>query len=329
MRVGVLGAGSWGTTFSIVLAKNNHDVMLWTNEAIDHDNIKNFRINKRYIPEQALSEKISVTMDLKEAIDGAELLVLAVPSHVVRIICTQIKSIVNESTIILNLAKGFEETTFKRMSEVVFEELGSSIKYIALSGPNIATEIARGLPAGASIAGNDGVVLKDVQKIISNKYFKAYINDDLIGVEVSGAVKNIIAIASGFIEGKNLGINTRAQLVSRGMAEMVALGIRLGGKERTFLGLSGLGDMITTCFSPNSRNFSFGYRIGQGMSIIDALNANHMVVEGVKTCKVVYEMSCEFNIDMPITREIYCALYKNKQPDDVLNSLLSRPLISE
>ena len=276
-----------------------------------------------------LPKNIYVTTDPSEIFQNTSMLILAVPSHAVRSVAIALKPLYDSKIIIVNLAKGFEEGSFKRMSEIVFEELGDHIPYVALSGPNIASEILKSMPAGTTIAGNSKEALTLTQKTLSNRFFKAYINDDLIGVEIGGAVKNIIAIAAGFVEGKQLGTNARAQLVSRGMAEMLRLGKRLGARERTFLGLSGLGDLITTCFSPGSRNFSFGYRVGKGMSVKDSLEATHMVVEGVKTTRAVYGMAKKLKIDMPITSEIYYAIYEDKSPDEVLGSLLSRPLKHE
>jgi len=329
MKIAIVGAGCWGTTMGIMLASCGHDIFLWTNEGEDFENMKISKINKRYVPERKLPSNIKVSMNISDICKKRDVLIFALPSHVIREMSRRIKPFFDRKIIFLNLAKGFEEKTHMRMSEIIFEELGNDINYVALSGPNIATEIAQGLPAAAAIAGTVPETLGTVQKELSSKTFKIYLNEDLTGLEVGGSVKNIIAIASGFVEGKALGINARAQLVSRGMAEMIRLGVKLGAKEKTFMGLSGLGDLITTCFSSKSRNFSFGYRVGRGMSVKDALKANHMVIEGVKTCRVVYEMAEELEIDMPITTEIYNGIYKNKSPDDVLKSLLARPLKME
>jgi glycerol-3-phosphate dehydrogenase (NAD(P)+) len=287
--------------------------------------------NPRYLSTLKLPEKVKVTSQIDEALAGAEIVVLAVPSHAMRQITKTINPLIKQKVVVLSLAKGIEEGTFCRMSEVVEEELRSRIKtkIAVLSGPNHAEEVAQNIPTATVVACGDIKIAQFLQRIFMTSWFRVYTNDDVIGVELGGATKNVIAIAAGISDGLGFGDNTKASLMTRGLAEMIRLGLVMGARRETFAGLSGVGDLIATCTSRHSRNRAVGERLGKGESLAKILKEMRMVAEGVRTTKAVYQMALRHGIEMPITESVYQVLYENKNPRDCVEDLMKRGATSE
>ncbi len=336
MRVGVVGAGSWGTAISHLLAKKGEEVQLWArrNEIAQHINKE--RRNPVYLAEKELAKGIIASSSLSEVVEAAKLIILAVPSHALRGVVRKIKPFVNSNVPLLSLTKGIEEGSGLRMSQVIKEELGEAVLVAALSGPNHAEEVIAEIPSATVVAGHDEALLEDLQKILITDYFRVYTNSDLIGVEIGGATKNIVALASGISDGLGYGDNTKASLMTRGLAEMVRLGVALGANPLTFLGLSGVGDLIATCTSSHSRNRQVGEQIGRGQSLEEVLSGMTMVAEGVRTTKAVYNLAHRLGVDMPITDKVYQVLYEGKEPRQTVMELMLRapkaevkPLLTE
>jgi len=323
MKISILGAGSWGTAISLLLSKKNFEVCVWDRNDKVLDDIKLNRKNDRYLPGITLSSNIIPKYDIKEAIDGAEMIVVAVPSHAVRDVCSKIKDCVIKDQIFISLTKGIEDKTFKRMSQVI-EEFFPENKVAVLSGPSHAEEVSRDIPTAVVVASKHEDVALKVQDIFMTPNFRVYTNTDIIGVEIGGAVKNIIALAAGISDGLGFGDNTKAALMTRGIAEIARLGIALGANPMTFTGLSGIGDLIVTCMSMHSRNRRAGILIGKGKSLKEALEEVNMVVEGVNTTKSTYQLSLSIGVEMPITKELYNVLFNGKDPKLAVTELMQR-----
>ena len=324
MKITVLGDGGWGTTLAIILNKKGFRVTLWGAFAEYADYLDKNRVNKRFLPGIKVPRDIEITHDLVKALDKKDLVIIASPSQHVRAVLQKVKKMdYPRQAVYLSVTKGIEVGSLKRMSEVIHEELGS-VKFAVLSGPTIAHEVAKGVPTAAVIASHDKNIRKLLQDIFMTEKFRIYANDDVIGVELGGSLKNIIAIACGISDGLGFGTNTKAALLSRGLAEISRLGNAMGAKTGTFSGISGLGDLVTTCISPYSRNRFVGERIGKGKSLPQIKRNMQMVAEGVPTANSAYKLSLKYKVEMPITKEVYNILYKNKPPLEVVRELMTR-----
>lgn len=330
-KIAVLGAGSWGIAISVLLSANGHQVTLWEFDHREMYKLSRERENKQKLPGIIIPKEIQITDDLTSAIWGAELLALALPSHTVREVAKKIAKIDLKDPIIVNLAKGIENDTLCRMSEVLREELSSNLhdKIATLSGPSHAEEVALKIPTTVVVASFFEEIAKKIQQTFMHPYFRIYTNSDIIGVELGGSLKNVIAIAAGICDGMGLGDNSRGALITRGLAEIVRLGEKLGAKRETFAGLSGLGDLVTTCISKYSRNRFVGEQIAQGKTLAQVLKEMTMVAEGVKTTKSAYQLSLKYKVEMPITDQVYKVLFEDKQPQQAITELMTRDPKSE
>lgn len=322
MRISIIGAGSWGLALGLLLNEKGNDITLWCYKEEEKDNILMHRENKRCLPGIKIPLEISVTSSMKEAVESKDILVIAVPSNAIRATMRQIKPYIEENTVIVNVSKGIEEDTLLRLSQVISSEVEN--KTVILSGPSHAEEVARHIPTTVVVSSNCMEAATLIQDVFMTDYFRVYTNPDIIGVELGGALKNVIALAAGVIEGMGCGDNTKAALMTRGIAEMSRLGVAMGGDVNTFSGLSGIGDLIVTCTSGHSRNRRAGELIGQGYSLEQAIKKVNMVVEGVPTTKGAYELMKEYNIDMPIITAIYQTLFENKPVHETIKDLMLR-----
>lgn len=323
MKIGIIGAGSWGTAISIVLGSKDYEVKIWDrNREIVKDMKQTFE-NKKYLPGAFIPKNITPVEIIDECILESDILVMAVPTNAVRSICSQIKDMVGPNVVIVNLAKGIENGSLKRISEVI-EEFFPKNRIGILSGPSHAEEVSKGIPTTVVATSISRETAELIQDIFITPTFRVYANLDIIGVELGGAVKNVIALAAGISDGLGYGDNTKAALMTRGIAEIARLGTRMGANPMTFAGLSGIGDLIVTCTSMHSRNRRAGILIGQGMSVDEALKQIKMVVEGINTTKSTYELSMKIGIEMPITHELYKVLFEGKNPKVAVNGLMLR-----
>ncbi|RJX23685.1 MAG: NAD(P)H-dependent glycerol-3-phosphate dehydrogenase [Dethiobacter sp.] len=326
MNIGVIGAGSWGTSLAILLGDKGFNVTLWVRREELLQKMVQARENSDYLPGVTLLAGIKLTHNLPNAVHGKDLIVLAVPSHVVGEIVAKIKVFIQEETVIVNTAKGLAERSLKRLSEVIMEGLWPDIpcKVAILSGPNHAEEVSRFIPTVTVVAANDQTVAEKVQDIFMTPYFRVYTNPDIIGVELGGALKNIIALGAGVCDGLNYGDNTKAALLTRGLVEITRLGLALGARQGTFSGLTGIGDLIVTCTSPHSRNRYVGMMLGKGHSLEEITASMKMVAEGIKTTRAAYELSCKYGVEMPITKEVYSILFQGREPREAVKNLMRR-----
>lgn len=322
-KVAFLGGGSFGSALSVMLAKKGISVNIYDrNEKVIEDiNIK--RENIKYLHGITIPHNITGFSNLEEAVNDCDFIVLAVPSHVIRSLSKAISNYVNTNQILVTISKGIEEGTFKRLSEVMAEELPNN-KIVVLSGPSHAEEVAQDIPTVVVVSSKDMNAAEKVQDLFITNKFRVYTNEDLVGVEIGGAVKNIIALAAGISDGIGYGDNTKAALMTRGMSEIVRIGTKLGGKKETFAGLTGFGDLIVTCTSMHSRNRRAGILIGQGVPVQDAMSQIGMVVEGIKACNAFYNLKQSLDIDMPITDLLYKVLYEDKEPKYGVYELMAR-----
>ena len=332
-KINILGGGSWGLGLALLLNDNGHQVKIWEFNKKIVENIIKEGYNKNFSEEIKIDKSISITSDLGELfLESFDMLVFAVPSQVMRGVAGKVSKLINQDLkLVINVAKGIEKDYLKRMSEILEDELPDwlSDKIATLSGPSHAEEVARKMPTTVVLAGKNDKNLESAQKIFSNKYFRVYTSNDLIGVELGGAVKNIISIAAGIVDGLNLGDNTKGALLNRGIAEIKRLGVEMGAESDTFLGLSGIGDLITTAISKHSRNRSVGFQLAQGVTLEQILNKMKMVAEGVETTKSVYRLKQKYRVSMPITEQIYQVLFNNKNPQKAITDLMTRTLKDE
>jgi glycerol-3-phosphate dehydrogenase (NAD(P)+) len=330
-KISILGAGSWGIALAVMLNSSGHKIILWEFNHQDMIKLKRQREHKEKLPGIMIPQEVEITDDLAEATRNSEIILLTLPSHTVREVAKKMVSVDLNDPIIVNLAKGIENDTLCRMSEILTGELPESLhrKIATLSGPSHAEEVSKKIPTTVVVAGFDQNILKKVQEVFMNPYFRVYTNSDLIGVELGGSLKNIIAIASGICDGLNLGENTKGALLTRGLAEMIRLGEKLGARAQTFAGLSGMGDLITTCFSRYSRNRYVGEEIGKGKKLDEVLAKMVMVAEGVKTTISAYQLSQKYNVEIPITKEVYQVLFEGKEPLKGVYDLMTRDPKSE
>ncbi|QTR06332.1 NAD(P)H-dependent glycerol-3-phosphate dehydrogenase [Saccharothrix algeriensis] len=321
-----MGAGSWGTAFAKVLADSGTDVVLWARRAEVADGITRSRVNPDYLPDVVLPPNLAATHDAEEALRGADAVVLGVPSQTLRENLARWRPALPAGATLVSLAKGVELGTLKRMSEVVREVAGVPEEQVAVvSGPNLAKEIAAGQPTATVIACTDHDRAVDFQQACSNSYFRPYTNVDVVGCELGGACKNVIALACGMAAGLGFGDNTMASIITRGLAETARLGAALGADPLTFAGLAGLGDLVATCASPLSRNRSFGERLGRGGTVAGAQEAAHgQVAEGVKSCSSIRELAARLGVDMPITDGVHRVCHEGLDPRALTTALLER-----
>lgn len=324
--ISVIGAGSWGTTLASILAEKGYDVALWTHEEELAEYINRERINYIYLPDVKLPPMLTATHDI-EVVAKARYILNVVPTQYIRHIFSQLKSHINEHSIIISASKGIEIKTFLTPSMILKEIFNKPVSVI--SGPSFAKEVIAKQPTAVTLATEDTKTGLLLQEIFNTDYFRVYTHNDIIGVEIGGALKNIIAIASGMCDGLGLGYNARAALITRGLSEITRLGIRMNAKEITFSGLSGIGDLLLTCTSPLSRNYTVGYKLGQGLKLSDIISQTKYIAEGVTTTLSAYELSKSHGIEMPITEQVYLTLYKDKSPVEVVRDLMNRSLKSE
>ncbi len=324
-KITVIGAGSWGTAQAILLAKKGHEVFLWGRKEDSILEVKRSRENKRFLPGVILPDNLQVTDNLKDATSNSTTLVLAVPAQAIRETLHKLKPLA-KGVLIVNTAKGIEISSGMRMSEVAKDVLGAEIsqQYAVLSGPSHAEEVSREVPTVVTVGAYRKSVAIKVQDIFMSKNFRVYTNPDVAGVELGGALKNIIALATGIVEGLGYGDNTKAALITRGLTEMTRMGVAMGGDARTFSGISGIGDLIVTCNSKLSRNRMAGELLGQGNSLADTLRKVGMVVEGAHTTRIVDNIAAKMGIDMPITKACFNVLYNDKCPRNELEKMMQR-----
>ncbi len=322
-KVCVLGAGSWGSALALVLAKKGYEVMMWTLNKEQADKINKTKENIDYLPGILLPNNITVTTNIEEAVKDSKIIVLAVPSQAIRSVSSQIKPFIKDEQILVDVAKGLEKGSGLRLSEVCKQELPNN-PYVTLSGPSHAEEVARDIPTTVVVASKDLKIAQTVQDIFMSPKFRVYTNPDIVGVELGGALKNIIAFGAGVCDGLGLGDNAKAALMTRGIKEISRLGDAMGANVSTFAGLSGIGDLIVTCTSMHSRNRRAGILIGQGKSLDETLKDVKMVVEGITATEVAYKVAKELNVDMPITNAIYSVLYKGSSANEVVIELMMR-----
>ena len=327
LKVGLLGGGSWGTTVASLTAKNA-ETIIWARSPETVDEINTKHTNQKYLPNAKLTPSLVASNSIQETVETADVIVLGIPSQNMRKVLKIAKPYIRPWVPIINLAKGLEISTKMRMTEVI-EELMPGHPAGVLTGPNLAKEIHFGNAAAAVISMVDKTIASKLQTVFSSGLFRVYTNTDVIGCELGGALKNIIAIASGMGDGANAGDNTRAAIITRGLAELTRLGIAMGGKQRTFYGLAGMGDLVATCSSSKSRNHHVGFQLGRGKSLDQIIEEMNEVAEGVKTAKVVMQLAKEYKVDMPISEEIYKVLYEGNTVNDAFKGLLRYEVGSE
>lgn len=327
INVGVVGAGSWGTTVA-ALAAGNAPTVLWARRKELAEQIDREHVNGDYLPQYSLPEALRSTSSLEEAVSGCDVLVMAVPSHGYRDVVAQAATYLRPWVPVVSLTKGLERASQKRMSEVTREEMPGH-PVAVLTGPNLAKEILSGQPAASVVAIDDGDVGAELQRIFSRPSLRIYTNTDVVGCEVGGVVKNVIAIAAGMAEGMGFGDNTRATLITRGLAEMTRLGIAMGGHAATFAGLAGMGDLIATCSSKQSRNNMVGFQLGEGKLIGEVLASMQMVAEGVKSSPSVLDLARRHGVEMPITEQVVAVCHQGRPAKEALAFLMQRSRKSE
>ncbi len=325
--IAVMGAGSWGTTLASLLAEKGYDVSLWAFEKEIADEINDRLTNGTYLPDVTLPRGLHATNDLEDAVKKARYILNVVPTQFTRSVFKEAVKYIHENAVVVSASKGIEHGTLLTVSSVLNEISGN--QSAVLSGPSFAKEVINKLPTAVTLATNNpdsGLLL---QEIFNTGYFRVYTHSDILGVELGGALKNVIAIASGISDGLGLGHNARAALITRGIAEMTRLGENMGADKRTFSGLSGMGDLVLTCTGALSRNYSVGIKLGQGMKLSDILSSTKSVAEGVATALSAFELSQKFGVEMPIVEQVYKVIYKDKNPAEAVNVLMNRALRSE
>ena len=331
LKIGVVGAGSWGTALANLLAQKGFSIDLWAFEKEVKEQIRDRHENEIFLPGIRLSDNLVPSNDIGRVVTDKDFLITVVPSHLVRTVAGEMAPYVSSDTVVVSASKGIENKKHLTMTQVLAEmipALGPE-NITVLSGPSFAREVVANVPTAVTVAGRDAGVAVRVQHIFATPYFRVYTSDDSVGVELGGAVKNVIAIAAGIIDGLNLGLNTRAALITRGQTEIRRLGLKLGANPRTFTGLAGIGDLILTCTGDLSRNHTVGKQIGQGESLTAILSEMRMVAEGVKTSKSVYNLARKLEVEMPISSEIYHVLYHDVPPKEALFRLMTRDLKEE
>lgn len=330
-HVAVIGAGSWGTALALVAARNRHRVRLWAREPEVATGINTAQRNPYYLADAELPENLRATTSLEEALDGAGFVLIVVPSHAVREVVEPMRRLLTAEQTLISATKGVENMTLMRMDEVIADVLTPQFtpRFVALSGPSFAREVAFGDPTAIVAASRDAQASQSVQQLLSASVFRVYTNDDVIGVELGGAVKNVVAIGSGVVRGLGMGTNTVAAIITRGLAEMTRLAVAQGARVETMAGLAGLGDLVLTCTGELSRNRHVGIELGKGRRLAEIVGEMREVAEGVKTTRAIYQLGKRLGIDMPITASIHSLLYEDKPAIDAANELMGRPLKKE
>lgn len=321
-KVGVIGAGSWGTALAILLNENKNDVVLWSHREPEAEKIRKTRITSK-LPEIRLPEEIRVTSDLEEAVADREVLILVVPSSCVRETAQKMSGFVKAGTVIVSASKGIEERTLMTMTDII-EDCIPEANAAVLSGPSHAEEVARGLPTACVIGAHDEETARRLQRLFMSACFRVYISPDMSGIELGGALKNVIALAAGIADGMGYGDNAKAALITRGMVEIGRLGMAMGGKPQTFSGLTGIGDLIVTCASMHSRNRRAGILLGKGYSMEAAMKEVNMVVEGVYSAKSAAKLSEKYGVELPIIEQVNKVLFEGKDPRTAVSQLMLR-----
>jgi len=332
MRITTLGAGAWGTALAQLAAENQHETTLWTWQEEHAVAMREHRENREFLPGVPLHPSLKLQSDLSSAVEGADLIVVVVPSHAVRQTLTQVAPHVPNGAGVVCASKGIEAGTLQLMSEVIEEclrEAGWTGQFGVISGPSFAKEVARRVPTNLVAASEDQGFAEQVQKAFSNEWLRVYSSGDPVGVEIGGALKNVIAIAAGACDGLGLGANTRAALITRGIAEMARLVTAKGGQVLTTAGLAGMGDLVLTCTGDLSRNRTLGHKLGSGVGLKEALESSDGVAEGYLTAKSTYDLAVRLGVDLPICEAVYSVLHDGKEPSFALKHLLSRPLRAE
>jgi glycerol-3-phosphate dehydrogenase (NAD(P)+) len=327
LRVAVIGAGSWGTTVAVLAARNTPTI-LWARREDVASEINRDHTNSRYLPANRLPRDLPATADLEEAVHEADVVVMGVPSHGFRQTLEEVARYIRPWVPVISLAKGLEAGTHLRMTQVI-EQVLPDHPAGALTGPNLAREILSGFAAASVVAMEDETIARALQRVFKSRLFRVYTNRDVVGCEVGGALKNVIAIAAGMGDGLGVGDNTKAAVITRGLAELTRLGVAMGGQPQTFAGLTGMGDLVATCSSPLSRNRSVGEQLGRGRKLVDIIAEMHMVAEGVKTCVVVMELAERYAVSMPIAREVYGVVHLGSTPRQAYRGLVRTEAGSE
>ena len=322
-RIGILGAGSWGTALAILLHDNGHDVTVWSIHEEEVETLNTTRRHERKLPGVEIPEGIVFTTDMKETMSDKDVCVLAVPSPFIQSTCQKMKQYVRAGQIIVNVAKGIEENTLYTLTDIIEEELPYADACV-LSGPSHAEEVSRRLPTTCVVSSRTRKTAEYLRSVFVSPVFRVYISPDMLGIELGGALKNVIALAAGTADGLGYGDNTKAALITRGIAEIARLGIKMGGKPETFYGLTGIGDLIVTCASMHSRNRKAGYLMGQGYTMEEAMKEVQMVVEGVYSAKAALELSRKYQVEMPIVEQVNKVLFENKNAEEAVKELMLR-----
>ncbi|WP_059767489.1 NAD(P)H-dependent glycerol-3-phosphate dehydrogenase [Staphylococcus haemolyticus] len=325
-KITVFGMGSFGTALANVLAENGHTVLMWGKNEDSVKELNDHHQNKRYLKDVVLDSRIKATSDIKEAANFTDIYLMALPTKAMREVTSEIDSLIDSKKTFIHVAKGIENDTFKRVSEMIEDSISEDHNggIGVLSGPSHAEEVVIKQPTTVAASSKDEKVSKLIQDLFMNDYLRVYTNNDLVGVELGGALKNIIAVASGIVAGMGYGDNAKAALMTRGLAEISRLGEKLGADPMTFLGLGGIGDLIVTCTSTHSRNYTLGFKLGQGQTMDEALNEMNMVVEGIYTTNSVYHLAKQQNVDMPITNALYKVLFEDNPVKDSVKDLMGR-----
>lgn len=330
-KITVFGMGSFGTALANVLAENGHTVLMWGKNEDSVKELNDHHQNKRYLKDVVLNSSIKATSDIKEAVNFTDIYLMALPTKAMREVTSEIDNLIDTKKTFIHVAKGIENDTFKRVSEMIEDSISEEHNggIGVLSGPSHAEEVVIKQPTTVAASSKDEKVSKLIQDLFMNDYLRVYTNNDLVGVELGGALKNIIAVASGIVAGMGYGDNAKAALMTRGLAEISRLGEKLGADPMTFLGLGGIGDLIVTCTSTHSRNYTLGFKLGQGQTMDEALNEMNMVVEGIYTTNSVYHLAKQQNVDMPITNALYKVLFEDNPVKDSVKDLMGRDKKSE
>ena len=324
--IAVVGAGSWGTALAMVLADNGREVRLWSHNESQVNEINQYHMNKKYLPEIQLPELIAAYASLSDALAGIKTVILAVPTKAIREVLGKVRTVQNSPLTIAHVSKGIEPDSLLRISELIKEEMPRELlkAVVVLSGPSHAEEVSRRHPTTVTVSSEDMSAAEEIQDLFINHNFRVYTNPDVIGVEIGGALKNIIALAAGITDGLGYGDNAKAALITRGLAEIARLGTKMGANPLTFSGLAGIGDLIVTCTSIHSRNWRAGNLLGKGNNLEEVLDNMGMVVEGVRTTKAAYQLAQKYNVSMPITYALYDVLFNGKNAKDAVDVLMAR-----
>ncbi len=323
----VIGGGSWGTTLAILLANKGYDVSLWVYEENLAEEIGSIRTNSVYLPGVVIPDSINVSHRMDNALNDARYILNVVPTQYTRAVLKNAFSYIPEDALVISASKGIEKGSLLTVSSIIKEFCKCEVA--VLSGPSFAKEVIKKLPTAMTVASNNNATGLLLQEIFNTDYFRVYTHTDVLGVELGGALKNVIAIASGISDGLNLGFSSRAALITRGLAEITRLGVAMGAEEKTFRGLSGLGDLVLTCTGSLSRNYTVGVKLGEGQKLKDILTSMSMVAEGVATAESAYELSRKYNVEMPIVEQIYKVISEDKNPSDAVKELMTRTLKAE